>query len=162
MFHVEQRRDINLKDLILQPIVTSYPINDRNFDYNHQELTTIQLIAKLLDTVNKIIEVTNGFDVKLLGKEDSINITNNRKLSPSGNFTGSIMGRLSSLVISEIDSNRDTLKYLINQFSDGQTGYVIDGGFFSSTGISRNYNGGLFPKPIPDDNCCEDIDGGTY
>jgi len=146
----------------LLPIITHYPLNDRNFDFNHQELTEIQLLAKLIKTVNHIIENVNSFQGSIDGKENSVDITNKRKLSPTGNFTGSLYGQPVINVLGEIDSNKDKLLYLTNQFSDGQTGFVIDGGFFSSTGVARNFNGGLFPKINPEDECCEDINGGTF
>lgn len=76
--------------------------------------------------------------------ETKENITTARKLSPTGNFTGTWQGETFSKVFGKVDNNNDLIEYLTNQFSDGQTGYVIDGGFFEETGISRNYNGGVF------------------
>lgn len=76
--------------------------------------------------------------------EKSTDITNNRKLSPSGNFTGTISGRAANIVLAGIDNNRNQIQYIANQFSDGQTGLVIDGGFFDESGIRKSYNGGMF------------------
>lgn len=76
--------------------------------------------------------------------ETKQNITNARKLSPSGNFTGTWQGQTYTQVFGKVDNNTDMIKYLTNQFSDGQTGLVIDGGFFEETGIKKNYNGGVF------------------
>jgi hypothetical protein len=76
--------------------------------------------------------------------EKSANITSSRKLSAKGDFTGKIQGRDSLLLLAQTDSNADALKFLGNQFSDGQTGFVIDGGFFDEEGIKTNYNGGMF------------------
>jgi len=76
--------------------------------------------------------------------ETKENITNSRKLSPSGNFTGKWNGKTYTEFYGEVDSNSDTLQYLVKQFSDGRTGLVIDGGFFEETGINKNYDGGVF------------------
>lgn len=130
--------------MLIQPLVTNYPLNDRDFDYNHQELTALQLIAKLIATVNKTVEAINSFQGSINKKEDSLNITLNRKLSDKGDFTGSIQGIASALLISNIFDNSDKISYLANQFSDGYTGLVIDGGFFENTMIAKNYDGGVF------------------
>lgn len=76
--------------------------------------------------------------------EKSADITSKRKLTPNGNFTGTIQGRASNLILAGIDGNAQQLKYLADQFADGQTGLVIDGGYFENEGIDRNYNGGRF------------------
>lgn len=143
---------------MLSKIITNYPVNDRNFDYNHQELSQLQLLGKLVDTVNHLIDEINSFQGSIDGKEDSVNITRNRKLSSTGNFTGSIFGRMGNLVLSGIDSNSDKIRFLSGQFADGYTGQVIDGGFFYDSLIKRNYDGGIFPKSSGgggSDDCCE-------
>lgn len=76
--------------------------------------------------------------------EKSETITRERKLSPKGDFSGTILGRAANLVLAGIDNNSDKIAYLVSQFSDGQTGLVIDGGFFEDSGIKKNYNGGMF------------------
>lgn len=133
-----------MKESKLLPIVPNYSINDRDFDYNHQELSSIKLIAKVIETVNNLIEHFNSFQGNIDRKEDSINITNNRKLSPTGDFSGSLLGKQVFNVLANIDSNEDKIKYIANQFSDGYTGLVIEGGFFEDSPIQRNYDGGIF------------------
>lgn len=76
--------------------------------------------------------------------ETKVNITNARKLSPSGNFTGTWFGKTFTKIFGKVDDNADMIEYLTNQFSDGRTGLVIDGGFFEETGIDKNYDGGVF------------------
>lgn len=111
-------------------------------------LSYYEVLMKVLAKLNEVIDFTNGIDEKFIDlwkyKENSIDITNNRKLSPTGDFTGSLYSHPVLEVLSWILSNRSTLKYLTAQFSDGQTGLVIDGGFFEQTGISHNYNGGIW------------------
>lgn len=109
--------------------------HDLNLDWALQKLkewdTEIQAFAATLEGLKDY--------------EKSANITNNRKLSQNGDFTGTIQGQASSLVWSKIAGNAQQLQYLADQFSDGQTGLVIDGAYFESDGIHKNYNGGMFP-----------------
>lgn len=108
-------------------------------------MSTYQKLCYVLEKTEEIVEYVNGFQGQLDGKENSSNITNNRKLSENGDFTGTLCGKKSACQIpDEIDNNRQQIQYLASQFSDGQTGYVIDGGFFQETGIKKNYNGGYF------------------
>ncbi len=95
------------------------------------QVAIVEELKEVIDTFPRIYET-------------SADITNRRKLSTTGNFTGAVRGRDSLLMLAQIDSNADNLRYLSNQFSDGQAGLVIDGAFFESDGINRNYNGGLF------------------
>jgi hypothetical protein len=110
--------------------------------------STYEKLCYVINLLKEVVEVTNGFsgDIEHLEKtkEDSDNITLARQLSPTGNFTGSLDGRKVKNVLMQTDSNRDTINYLTTQFSDGQTGFVIDGGFFEDEGIDKNYDGGIF------------------
>ena len=92
---------------------------------------------KVKDFENEIGAIPETYETKQ-------NITNNRKLSSSGNFTGKWNGKTFTEVFGKTQQNSDLIKYLTNQFSDGQTGLVIDGGFFEDTGIKKNYDGGRF------------------
>jgi hypothetical protein len=76
--------------------------------------------------------------------ETKQNITSVRKLSPTGNFTGTWKGKAFENVFGKVNTNTAMIEYLTAQFSDGRTGFVIDGGFFEETGIKANYNGGAF------------------
>lgn len=135
----------------LEKLDLQYPVFDRRFDFTRDELTNLEVIGRIVKLVNDIIDIINNWNSNLDRYELSDNITVNRKLSPNGNFTGSLMGRLVSVVLAQIDDNgvkiadnRDKIAYLLSQFSDGQTGWVIDGGFFEDTGIKQNYDGGMF------------------
>lgn len=120
------------------------PVNERRFDFNQEELSSLELTARMNNKINEIIDFINNLGNIMNGYELSSNITNNRKLSPTGNFTGTLMGRSVFDVLAELDDDSDKIKYLTNQFADGQTGLVIDGGFFEATGIDKNYDGGRF------------------
>lgn len=119
----------------------------KNFIFDN-EFSIYELLLKVAEKVNEIIDNINNRDEHLLKlinlKENSSDITNKRKLDEKGNFTGKLFGRQVQSVLASVDNSRDKINYLTNQFSDGQTGFVIDGGFFTEDGIRDNYNGGVF------------------
>lgn len=129
---------------MVNPINVSYPLNDRSFDYNKQELTPLQLMSKIVPIVNDVVEETNKVDNKIAQKEDSSNISKNRKLSSTGNFTGSLAGVPATHVLANVSDNADKIHYLSSQYEDGQTGLIVDGGFFENTLINKNYDGGAW------------------
>lgn len=129
---------------MIDKINYSVPSFDRRFDFDKEELTGVELAGRTAEKVNEVVSLANTVDGKIANKEDSNHITLNRKLSPSGNFTGNVAGRSASMVINGIDSNHDKVTYLASQFSEGQTGLVIDGGFFEAESIKKNYDGGAF------------------
>lgn len=55
-----------------------------------------------------------------------------------------LLENLEKRLLERIRNNDDKIHYIANQFKDGQTGLVIDGGFFENDGIHKNYNGGYF------------------
>lgn len=110
---------------------------------NFHELNLDWILKKIKELEKTLTDLTPASD--LLKEYEKIdNITNNRKLSTIGDFTGSLAGNSINMILSKIATNADTLKYLSNQFLDGQTGLVIDGAFFESEGIHKNYSGGMF------------------
>lgn len=119
----------------------------KNFVFDN-EFSIYELLLKTMEKVNEIIDNINNKDdylLKLINlKENSSDITNKRKLDEKGNFTGKLFGRQVQSVLANVDSNKNKIEYLTNQFSDGQTGFVIDGGFFTEDGIKDNYDGGVF------------------
>lgn len=105
-----------------------------------------ELLLMALQKLDEVIDVVNGFETELDAKENSENITNSRKLSSDGDFNGTICGKKKTVcqVVQELDDNREQIQYIASQFADGQTGLVVDGGFFEESGIRKNYNGGVF------------------
>lgn len=102
----------------------------------------------VIEKVQECVTAVQSFgqaiaDIPLI-YETKQNITNARKLSPSGNFTGKWNGKTYTQVFSKVDQNSDMIEYLTDRFTDGQTGLKIDGGFFEDTGIKKNYDGGIF------------------
>lgn len=111
-------------------------------------MSIYEMVSALFDKSNETVDFVNEFedDIESLEqrKENKSQITLQRKLSPLGDFTGSIRGKQSLQVLSEIDDNRDKNQYVISQLRDGQNGLVVDGGFFEDEGIRKNYDGGTF------------------
>lgn len=101
----------------------------------------IEKVKECVAAVESMAQAIAEFPSKYETKE---NITTARKLSPTGNFTGTWQGETYTKVFGKVDTNNDLINYLTNQFSDGRTGLVIDGGFFEQTGIDKNYDGGVF------------------
>lgn len=111
-------------------------------------ISLYESLGKCVDKINELVKSTNnwqeiidGFIAWATGTfETKKSLTENRLLSPTGNFTGTIFG-LPGYVMGV---NKDKIFYLTQQFQDGQTGLVIDGGFFTDSGINKSYNGGYF------------------
>lgn len=133
-----------MSEKIINPIDFTQPVLDRRFDFNKEDLTAIELTARLNKKLNEIIDFINNLNLLFDSKEDKENLTTRRKLSPDGDFTGSLNGVPVDNVLYSVDNSADKITYLANQFSDGYTGLVIDGGFFEDDAIAKNYNGGLF------------------
>lgn len=122
----------------------NYPITPTLPETYDNSFSFMELLGKMSSRLNQLITAVNGWFGSLDGYEKTDNITNNRKLSPTGDFSGTIRGHDTGLVLNEIGSNAQTLRILSGEFADGQTGQVIDGGFFDADGIKRNYDGGKF------------------
>lgn len=114
------------------------------FPYTNFHDLNLDWILQKIKELQTELEALTPASVILKEYEKSANITNARKLSALGNFTGTLNGVAISTMLNKINSNADALKYLSDQFSDGQTGLVIDGAFFEDDGIHKNYNGGVF------------------
>jgi uncharacterized protein Yka (UPF0111/DUF47 family) len=128
--------------------------NFKNFVFD-ESFSLYELVMKMLEKLDEIadafadfattvVDYVNTFQAQIDKKEDSDNITKKRRLSPSGDFTGSIHGRDTLLVLSQVDTSLDDIRELTLQFADGATGLVIEGGFFTDGEIQRNYSGGVW------------------
>ncbi len=123
----------------------------KEFIFGDNFLSPMEIIYKLIDKVNELIDYMNEMINGLAAKEDSINITGSRKLSEQGDFTGTWWGNPFSYFINwltnntnMINSNQDEINFLVNQFEDGATGLVIECGYFTDMGIDKNYDGGVW------------------
>lgn len=125
--------------------VFARPYNERYlptaFDSTLSLLEKINLLKKEIDNV--FID-RDAIYAELDTKESKQDLAENRKLSPNGDFTGTLKGRPILEIIAELDETQFKLQYLIGQFSRGQTGWLIDGGYFDNASIKFQYNGGDF------------------
>lgn len=109
-------------------------------DQGHMSL--VQKVCYALEVLGKVVGVVNGFGDELDQKEDSVNITNNRRLSGDGDFTGTLDGTSIPTIKANIQSNTDDIYILSQNFEQGQTGRFIDGGNLSVL-IGNVYDGGI-------------------
>ena len=131
--------------------ITKYCTNFKAFIYENSN-SIYELLLKVLEKQDEIIdevnlqeqEIIDNYNTLNAAKENKVDITNIRKLSPTGDFTGSIQGVNSLTLVTQVDNNEDQIEYLYSQFNDGQTGLVVNGGFFNDAIISNNYDGGVF------------------
>lgn len=91
-----------------------------------------ELLLKVIEKLNEVIDFVNDFQSQLDQKEDSVNITNNRKLSETGDFTGTLCNgsKTACEVVDGIDTIEDIAKKLDDKVS---LEFIIDGGTFPFT-----------------------------
>jgi hypothetical protein len=119
------------------------PCCNPSFQFDNK-LSVYESLCALVTYVNNTINLVNQLESGLAVKENSLNITNSRKLDNNGNFTGMLSGNKVSDIITLIVGNDQQIKYLVDQFETGQTGLVIDGGYFEDEEINKNYDGGVW------------------
>lgn len=114
--------------------------------FEGEELSVLELSAKVAQKLNEALDVINEGIVSIEGKEDSDNITNNRKLSPNGNFTGMLNGKSIFSVLADINDSLSLAKTIIDMVNNRESiGTIFDGGFFIDTEPSTfTIEGGLF------------------
>lgn len=94
-----------------------------------------------IDSIESNIDVVES-NVAL--KENSLNITNIRKLDNTGNFTGKINGKTTTQVLADIDSSLSLANTLISLVNARESiGTIYDGGSFSETS-TPTIEGGTF------------------
>lgn len=132
---------------MLDKIPFRWPIFSRQTIVDSEELTSLELVGRSTQKVNDIIDLVNTFQNQLDSKENSDNITNNRKLSLTGNFTGTLNGESIIKVLTDIASSLSLvleLEDIVNNSRDA-LGYIIDGGLFTQTDPADfNLDGGIF------------------
>lgn len=99
------------------------------------KMTMVEKVCYLIEVTGEVVVLVNGYEERILKNEADIVTLFNELESTNSNVEN---------VEVKTDSNSDQLLYLTNQFADGRTGFVIDGGFFEETGINANYDGGIF------------------
>lgn len=113
-------------------------------------MKVIVKMDEVIDYVNKMQSQIDSFSKTFLNllakKEDSSNITNNRKLSAKGDFTGTLMGRTLMSIFADIRDSLSLCKTLIDMVNHRESiGTIYDGGFFvETTPPTFIIEGGLF------------------
>lgn len=111
-------------------------------------LSYYEVLCKVVDKLNQCISSSNSTSEalnKFIAWANANAVTHNQMsseyaLDREGNFTGTIGG----LPYYIVQSNRDSLQAVIGQIAHGQVGAIINGGFFTDSGIKDSYNGGIF------------------
>lgn len=111
--------------------------HDLNLDW------ILETVKACKENVEGIIDEVQNILKNFVTKEE---LTNERKLSSIGDFTGTLCNSTKTAceVVSGIDSNYDSIKLLTEQFEDGATGQVVECGYFGDDEINRLYDGGVW------------------
>ena len=94
-------------------------------------LSIYELLIKVIEKLNEVIDLVNGFQSELDLKECSINITNNRKLSENGDFTGTLCNnsKTACQIVQETTDNKATIDDIRQKIDDKVSfEFIIDGG----------------------------------
>lgn len=131
---------------MIEPIKFQVPSFERRFDFDTEELTQLELSGRTAKKTNEVVELVNTFDADLKTREKSDDITNKRKLSPTGNFSGTILGVAVLKILTDISDALSLVKTLISMVNNRESiGTIYDGGYFlESDPPVINVEGGLF------------------
>ena len=116
----------------------------------HDGYTPLEILNKVINMINDFIDYVNGVQGQFDEKEDSDNITNNRKLSEDGNFTGTWFNdskvNIDMKITEGLNNYNALISYLI---ANPQISWIIwDGKFFLTNEPEGDLlDGGLFTEP---------------
>jgi hypothetical protein len=97
--------------------------------YDTEEYTALDLAAKTAGKVNECVDSLNQYDAQINLREKSDDITNKRKLSVKGDFSGTILGRTIASIFSDIGDSNTLVKQLIGMVNKRESiGTIYDGG----------------------------------
>jgi hypothetical protein len=122
------------------------PDFSRQSIFDSEELSALELAGKVAQKLNDAITLINSGVASIAGKEDITDLTTNRKLSATGNFTGLLNGESILQVQTDIASSLslvNELEILVNN-SRESLGYIFDGGLFTQSGTDFSIDGGAF------------------
>ena len=120
-------------------------------------MSTYKKLCYVLEKIQEVIDVTNGFGAELDLKEDSSNITGARKLDENGNFIGTWIGEskdsLDMKIVEGLNNYNTIYDYLK---ANPQIGWVYwDGCFIGSIKpIGLELDGGLITDLDVDEVDC--------
>jgi hypothetical protein len=94
-------------------------------------LSYFEAIGKLMAHINEIASQFNGMIDETNLKEYSADITNKRKLSPTGDFTGTLRQRTLDAIFADINNSLSLCNTLIDMVNHRESiGTIYDGGPF--------------------------------
>lgn len=107
----------------------------------------IEKVKECISTVESMAQAIAEFPAKYETKE---NITTARKLSPTGNFTGTWFGEEKSSIDAKILEGLTNYQMLINYLiANPQLAWIIwDGGFFNTPVTGEPLDGGEFADAV--------------
>lgn len=129
---------------------TSLDFIDNGSMSNYEKMCFIidelEKVNGLLNDFQSSIDEIDNFQDDLDLKEDSINISNSRKLSPNGDFTGTITGKSQESVFADIDDALSLTEDLIESINNRESiGLIYDGGSYLDTEPPTNIlDGGVY------------------
>jgi hypothetical protein len=131
---------------MIEKLLYHLPFFNRQFDFNTEELSSIELAARTAQKMNEVIDLANTVDDKIALKEDSSKITLMRKLSESGVFTGWLSNKSVAQVLTDIQDTLSLAKTIIDMVNNRESiGTIYDGGVFLETDPPTfDIEGGLF------------------
>lgn len=144
--------------------ITKYCTNFKAFIYEHSN-SIYELLCKILEKQDEIIDEVNELEETVQSnyndlnerKEDSVNITTNRKLSENGDFTGTWFGDTKSNVDQKITEGLNNYQSLIDYLiANPQIGWIIwDSKFFTTIEPADPLlDGGLFTEIDTEETDC--------
>lgn len=124
---------------------------------NTGHMSTIEKLCYVIEKTGEVIEFVNGFQDELDSKEDSVNITNIRKLSEVGDFTGTWFGESKSSMDAKDVEGLNNYQALIEYLqANPQIGWIVwDGKFFATVeDPDEELDGGLFTESVTEETDC--------
>lgn len=121
--------------------------------------STLEKLCYLIKKVEELeVEIADAIE-NIDEKEDSINITINRKLSEIGDFTGTWFGETKTSVDLRIENGQNLYQEVIDLIESNPelNIEIIDGEFYLSTDPIEIIDGGSYTDPVT-----EEIDAGLY
>jgi hypothetical protein len=129
------------------------PISMINFIMQHglpevfdDSLSYYEAVTKLMAKINSVAAEFNNMITEVNKKEYSTDITTRRKLSPTGNFTGTINGKTILSIFADINDSLSLSQTIIDMINARESiGSIYDGGSFIETvPPTITIEGGLF------------------
>lgn len=112
----------------------------------HDGYSPFELLNTLINMINDFIDYLNSVQSQFDAKEDSDDITNNRKLSENGDFAGTWFGDTYTKITTDIAESLLLSQTMIDAINARESiGLIYDGDTFPYIdGIDVTIDGGVF------------------